>query len=153
AAKLGIDARRVDAATEVAELSRSLAKVVAGRDRLLDLFVAGRIAREEFDAREPALKAEADRLQRAVEAAQARVAAGQAKADEHAAVVAYCRLIARGLDRLDAAGKQTLVRKAVLRIVVHPDGELHWQFRSPLGPDGPAPQPPAGAGPSHRLLD
>src|SRR4030095_13832699 len=106
---------------------------------------------EHLSHRNPPVKAEPDRLQRAFGAAQARVAAGQAKADEHAALVAYCRLIARGLDRLDDAGRQTLVRKPVLRIVVHADGELQWQFRLPGSPDGAPPRPPAGAGPSHRL--
>jgi site-specific DNA recombinase len=139
ASKLGIDARRVDAATDQADLARALAKVTQSRDRLLDLFVAGRIDQADLDAREPALKQEQARLTAAVAEAQARLVAGHADADRHAAVVKYCRLIAKGIERLDDGQRQALLRKVLTRVVVHEDriavaGVLQLAL----------PQPPAG---------
>jgi len=87
---LGIDARRVDAATEHVEQTRALAKVTASRNRLLDLYVDGRLDRADLDAREPGLKAEIERLTRAVAEARARLDAGHADANRHAALVRYC---------------------------------------------------------------
>src|SRR5262249_30538475 len=101
ASKLGIDARRVDAQTEHADLARSLDKVTKNRDRLLDLYVDGRLDRAGLDAREPALKAEIARLTSAFAEVRARLDAGHADADRHEAVVRYCKLVARGIDRLD----------------------------------------------------
>jgi len=112
-ARLGIDARRVDAATQLAELRAALAKVEQRRGRLVDLFVDGRVDKAAFDVRERPLKAEAARLAKAVAAAQGQLDAGQAAADGHAALVKYCALIARGIERLDAAGRQAFVRKVV----------------------------------------
>jgi hypothetical protein len=75
------------------------------------------------------------------------VTAGQAEAGEHAALVAYCRLVARGLDRLDEAGRQALVRKIVTRIVAYPDRvELDGAFPIAVKLDGPPESDPSGSG-------
>ena len=95
ASKLGINARRVDAATEHAEFTRAAAKVRQSRERLLDLYVDGRLDKEDFDARDRGLHAEAKRLKHAIAEVQARLDAGQAEADLHAALVKYCRLVGR----------------------------------------------------------
>jgi site-specific DNA recombinase len=145
ASRLGIDARRVDAATEVAELTRALDKVTTNRNRLVDLYVDGRLDRADLDAREPKLKAELDRLTRAVAEAQARVAVGHADADRHAAVVAYCKLVARGIARLDPAQRQAFARKVLTRVVVHEGRvEVEGVFNLALGTDGEKPQQPQG---------
>src|SRR5262249_1959740 len=121
AAQLGIDARRVDAGTELAEATRALTKATTARGRLVDAYVAGLISQTALDARGPRSAAEAGRLERAVTEAQARLDAGQADADTHAALVRYCALAARGLERLDAAGQQVLLRRIVRRVTVHAD--------------------------------
>jgi site-specific DNA recombinase len=146
ASQLGIDARRVDAATEHAELTRAAATVRQGRDRLVDLYVAGRIDKTAFDARERPLEAEAERLERALAEVEARRVAGQAEADRHAALVKYCRLVGRGLERLDDAGRQVLVRKLIRRVVLHPERvELEGAFQlAAAPPDPPAHRRPPG---------
>jgi site-specific DNA recombinase len=139
ASRLGIDARRVDAATEHAELARALATVTKSRGRLLDLFVAGRIDQADLDAREPALKREQDRLTAAVAEAQGRVHAGQVDADRHAAVVTYCKLIGKQIDRCDEAQRQALLRKVLTRVVLHED-RLVVEGALPLAAPAPAAQ-------------
>lgn len=133
ASKLGIDARRVDAQTEHAELSRALAKVKANRDRLLDLFVDGRLDRADLDAREPKLKAEVNRLMQAVAEAEARLKAGHAESAHHAALVRYCKLVGKGIERLDDAGRQALLRRVLTRVVYQPDGRVEVEGVFPLG--------------------
>jgi len=54
---------------------------------------------------------------------QAQVVAGQNAADQHAALVRYCKLIARGLERLDDQGRRTLIQQMVPQIVVR-DGAI-----------------------------
>jgi hypothetical protein len=117
--RLGIDVQRIETSTEAAELAESLARVTIKRTRLLDLYLEGCVERVTFDARELPLVAEEARLQRQLDEARARLAARQADADRHAAALRYCRLIARGLDRLDERGRQALVRRILTRIVVH----------------------------------
>jgi site-specific DNA recombinase len=140
ASRLGIDAARVDASTQAAELSRTLAQLSAKRERLLGLFLDGRLAREQFDAHELPLAAEQARLERELAGVQAQLRTRNAEADVHAAVVRYCRLIAAGLDRLDPRGRQALVRRLVTRIVVHPNG-LEVEGALPLGTLRPDPEP------------
>ena len=48
---------------------------------------------------------------------------GQSAADQHAALVRYCKLIARGLERLDDQGRRTLIQQMVPQIVVR-DGAI-----------------------------
>jgi site-specific DNA recombinase len=112
-ARLGLDAERVDAQTELAELERAAKTVATKRDRLRDLYVDGRLDRAAFDARERPLAAEESRLRTELARVAALVASGQAEADRQAAVVAYCRLIARNLDGLDDRGRQELLRQII----------------------------------------
>jgi site-specific DNA recombinase len=142
AGQLGIDARRVDAGTEVAEATRALTKATAVRARLLDAYLAGAVSKAEFDARGPRVQAEVSRLEHVVAEAQARLDAGQAEADTHAALVRYCALAARGLDRLDAAGRQAAVRRLVKRVSVYAD---RIEIEAPLTLTlSPAPEPGGG---------
>src|SRR5262245_58733316 len=135
--RLGIDAQRVETSSEAEELAESVARVTTRRTRLLDLYLEGRVDRLTFDTRERPLVAEEARFQRQLDEVRARLAAGQANADRHAAAVRYCRLVARGLDRLDERGRQDLVRRILTQIVVHADRlEVHGAI--PIG----APQPP-----------
>jgi hypothetical protein len=65
-----------------------------------------------------------------------------AQAQPQDAVLAYCKLIRRGLDRLDVAGRSKLLRMLVDRVVVHPrrlelHGVLHAHDPStPADPNG-----------------
>jgi hypothetical protein len=119
--RLSIDARRVEAATELAEVRTTLARVDQGRARLLDLYVAGRIEREDFDRREAPLAREQERLRNEVSRLEALVASGDAEAARHVAAVRYCELVSRGLDRLDVVGRQTLLRQLDVQVIVEPD--------------------------------
>jgi site-specific DNA recombinase len=144
--QLGIDARRVDAASECADLAQALTKATQARGRLLDLYTAGRIDTADLDQREPALKAEIARLTQARAEAQARLDAGQADRDRLAALTKTCRMLARGIDRLDDAQRQALVRKVLTRIVVHADRvELEGVFQLTV-PTEPHPEPRASRG-------
>jgi site-specific DNA recombinase len=139
ASKLGIDAKRVDAATELADLTKALAKVTTSRDRLIDAYMDERLTRADLDAREPKLKAEIDRLTRALAEAQARVDGGHADADRHAGLVKYCKLVGRGLDRLDEGQRQAFVRKVLTKVVVYA-GRVEVQGIFNLNVDGEKPQ-------------
>jgi site-specific DNA recombinase len=119
--RLGIDARRVDAQTDLGELKASLAKIAKSRARLIHLFTSEEIERPEFDREARPLALEAKRLEQAIAATEARVVAGQADADRHASTVRWCKLVARGLDRLDAAGRQAFLRKIETRVTVYAD--------------------------------
>jgi site-specific DNA recombinase len=135
--RLGIDARRVDASTEHADLTRALAKATQSRNRLLDLYTDGRLDKADLDRREPALKAEIARLTQALAEAQARLDSGQADADRHAALVKLCQLLARGVERLDEAQRQALLRKVLTRVVLHEDRidiEGAFQLQLPTEP-------------------
>jgi hypothetical protein len=59
------------------------------------------------------LRQDEDRL--AAQLTQADAALAQTSASRHAAAVAYCKLVAKGLDRLDDAGRQALLRLLVER--------------------------------------
>jgi hypothetical protein len=95
----------------LADVRAALARVEQGRSRLLDLFVAGRLERSEFDRREPPLAREQERLRGEVARLEALVAAGDADAARQTAAVRYCQLVSRNLDRLDVAGRQALLRR------------------------------------------
>jgi site-specific DNA recombinase len=119
--RLAVDARRVDAQTELAELRDAARRVELGRQRLLDLFVDGRLERAQYDRRARPLEAEAARLRTELVRVEGVIAAGVAESARQAAVVRYCRLMARGLDRLDDHGRQAWLRRLGLRIVVYAD--------------------------------
>jgi site-specific DNA recombinase len=149
ATKLGVDVRRVDAATEVAELGAALEKAKAMRARLLDLFLAERIERADLDVREPRVKSEILRLEKDLAAAEARANAGAAEADRHAAVVLHCRLLAKNLARLDEAGRQRLMRQVVSKATLQADGrlELEGALQMAAVAGGPAPGRAVGVPP------
>jgi site-specific DNA recombinase len=137
-ARLGLDAHRVDAQTELAVLERAAKTVATKRNRLRDLYIDGRLDRAAFDARERPLAAEEARVQAERARVAALVASGRADADRQAAMLAYCRLIARNLDGLDDRGRKELLCQIVTGVVVSPDG-LDVQGLLPLGPDHPPP--------------
>jgi hypothetical protein len=105
----------------LADVRAALARVEQGRSRLLDLFVAGRLERSEFDRREPPLAREQERLRGEVARLEALVAAGDADAARQTAAVRYCQLVSRNLDRLDVAGRQALLRRLDVQVVVQAD--------------------------------
>src|SRR5262249_43439636 len=116
------------------------------RERLVDAYADGALTRADLEAREPKLKAEIARLTRAVAEAQARQVAGQADAERHTALVAYCKLASRGMRRFDPAQRQAFVRKVLTRVVVHGDRvEVQGVFQLGLTtPDDRKPQRPQG---------
>jgi len=149
ATKLGIDARRGDAQTEHGELARALAKVTKARERLLDLYQDGELDKADLARRQRPLKAEIERLTAAVAEAEGRMVAGAAAADRHAALVKFCRLLERGIDRMDPAQRQTTVRNLLRKVTVHADRvEVEGVFRFDVGTsDAPAPRKtPKGRG-------
>jgi len=81
----------------------------------------------------------ADRLAQA----EATASAADAQAQHQDAVLRYCRLIRRGIDRLDDAGRQRLLRLLVDRVVVQSQRlEIHGilpataRENPPSGPGG-----------------
>jgi hypothetical protein len=128
AARLGLDAQRVEADTEAGDLRRALAAVRAKRERLLKLYLAGTFGADDavYTKQEGELqRQEADTANR-LAAVEATAASAEATAMQHAAVARNCALIVRGLNRLDAEGQARLLRLLVDRIALDErDGALH----------------------------
>jgi hypothetical protein len=114
---LALDAHRVDAAAERAEVQRQLSQVRTKRARLLDLYLSEMRGKPAFETKDTPLRQDEDRLAAPLAQTDAAVAQTTASASRHAA--AYSKLVAKGLDRLDDAGRQALLRLLVERF----DGE------------------------------
>jgi site-specific DNA recombinase len=136
ASRLGIDARQVDARQQAAELQRTLAELAQKRVRLLDLYLSHALDKPTFVARDGRLTAEEQQLRVDLARSEAIVATVTAEASRQAAVLKYCQLAARGLNRLDPAGRQALVRKLIDRIDVGPD-RLEIRAALPVAPNAP----------------
>ena len=138
-----LDARRVEASTAADDLRRQLQRIRRQRERLLALYLDDQLPKDALYAdRDRDLQREeattADRLARA----EAATLAADAQAQHQDAVLRYCRLIRRGIDRLDDSGRQRLLRLLVDRIVVQSrrleiHGILPAAAREPKPPSGP----------------
>src|SRR5579871_6401287 len=141
ASRQALDSCRVAAQTEVADLKRQLGRVDRQRERLLSLYLDESLNKAIYAERARHLDRQAEALARRLAAAEADAAAGSADTQRHDAALRYCKLVCRGLDRLDAAGRQRLLRLLVDRVVVHVRMiELHG-----LLPTEGAPLPTEGA--------
>ena len=87
-----LDAHRVNAAAERAEVQRQLSQVRTKRARLLDLYLSEMLSKPAFETKDTPLRQDEDRL--AVQLAQADAAVAQttASASRHAAAGACCKL-------------------------------------------------------------
>jgi hypothetical protein len=104
--RAALDAKRVDASTEVAECRRRLERVRREHDRLLDLYQSGHVDKATYVSRAAPLRQAIETLTAQIAQAEVQLAQGTAEVDRHAAALAYCKLIRTGLDRLDDAGSR-----------------------------------------------
>jgi len=137
--RAALDSHRVELQTEVAAIRPQLAKVQKARERLLALYLDGDIGKDEYSAKAGPLQRQEDKLARRLTEAEAIVASEDAQAKRHEAVLRYCKLIGRGIDRLDDAGRQHVLRLSLDRVVVHArrldvHGILHAHPPGPLPP-------------------
>jgi site-specific DNA recombinase len=132
AASLGAQDAEIRSAVE--HVKRQLSDVQRRERRLLDLYMV------EEKASPDAVRAKMNELgdERRLLEARLRDAEEVAKRDgvreqQYAAVAAWCARVRRGLDRLDRAGQQQLLREAVERIVVTPEAvEITTSFANAL---------------------
>jgi len=140
-----LDARRVEASTAADDLRRQLQRIRRQRERLLALYLDDQLRKDALYAdrdrglqREEATITDTDRLAQA----EAAASAADAQAHHQDAVLRYCRLTRRGIDHLDDAGRQRLLRLLVDRVVVQSrrleiHGILPATAREPKPPIGP----------------
>jgi site-specific DNA recombinase len=135
---LALDADRADAAAVRADLDRQLAKVQGQRSKLLDLYLIDGVTKAAFETKDGPLKAEEERLHAALHEAVVVQEAVVVDSSRHHAAVAYCKLVAKGVDHLDEAGRRQLLGRLVDRVVVHADRiEVHGLLRPEYVPMGP----------------
>jgi site-specific DNA recombinase len=128
----GLDAERAALQSELAGLRRQAARVEDQRRRLLELYIDGAIDKAAFQARARPLTAAASKTGAEVQRLEATLAQGGVDAKREEAAVRQARLIQRGIDRLDAAGRQRLLRLLVERVVVAENGmTVHGVLPSP----------------------
>jgi site-specific DNA recombinase len=118
AEKGALDSRRVAARSDADTLRRDLDKVDRQLARLVDLYVGGGTSKAMYDEKKRILDSQREELAQQLHAAEALTASGDAEEHQRRDAVAYCKLIARGIDRLDQEGRQRLLRKLVTRVVV-----------------------------------
>jgi len=124
--KGALDAERIDASTTLANVQRDLTTVQRKRGKLLDLYLSDGIEKALFESRDTPLRREEERLVTEVERAQALVNQGTAESTRRASVLRYCELVRSGLDRIDDAGRQRLLRLLVDKVLVSDNGlEVH----------------------------
>jgi hypothetical protein len=116
------NAKQVTVQAELREAERLSKDVSKSRHRLIDLFVAGRTSQADFDTREKPLAQEETRLKSEVECLTALVTSGVEESLRRAAAAKYCKLIVNGLDRLDEAQRQALLRRLNVKVTVTPTG-------------------------------
>src|SRR5205823_3987814 len=101
-----------------ADLGRSLARVRQQLARLLDLYLDEKLDKDGYDERATALKREEASLAERLSAAKATAEQGDAEVARRDAVLAYCALLRRGLDRLDDARRRDVLVALVDKVVV-----------------------------------
>ncbi|PYM44447.1 MAG: hypothetical protein DME12_00300, partial [Candidatus Rokuibacteriota bacterium] len=117
-------ANDVDLRARVEALARKLRGVEGKEKRLLDLYVEDGIAKGEVAARLRALTREREGLRGDLGRAEAQVAAHDADGGRLAALDRWAAKARRGIDRLDAAGRQKVLQHLVDEIVVGADRSL-----------------------------
>jgi site-specific DNA recombinase len=116
-----VAAERGGTADELSALRRELAAVQMKSQRLLDVFLDGVVPEAEFHDRRKPLAADESRLTREIAELEALLAHQDAEARRRDSALAQVALLRRGLDRLDTAGRQQLLRLLVERVVVRDD--------------------------------
>jgi len=92
-------------------LRRQLRRIRRQREHLLAPYLDDKLPKDELYAdRERDLQCQEASLAERVTQAEAATSAADAQAQQQDAVLRYCRLIRRGLDRLDNVGRQRLLR-------------------------------------------
>jgi site-specific DNA recombinase len=135
-----LDTDRADAAFIKADLERQLVKVQSQRSRLLDLYLSESITKALWETKDAPLKQEEQRLQTALHQATSQHAQVVADSSRHREAVAYCKLIAKGVDHLDEAGRRQLLQRLVDRVLVAPDRiEIQGRILTASEPIGPQP--------------
>jgi site-specific DNA recombinase len=117
-----LDTERDGTADELTTLRKELAAVQAKRQRLLDAYVDGAVPKADFAVRRKPLEAAEDRLTREIAELEALRVHQDAEARRRDSVLAQVALLRRGLDRLDTAGRQQVLRLLVERVIVGAEG-------------------------------
>jgi site-specific DNA recombinase len=117
-----LDMERDGTADELTTLRKELAAVQAKNKRLVDLRVDGKVTRADFDERRKPLEADESRLRREIAELEALRVHQDAEARRRDSALAQVALLRRGLDRLDTAGRQQVLRLLVERVIVRDDG-------------------------------
>jgi site-specific DNA recombinase len=130
-------ARDVEVRSRVEELRRKLRAVEGKERKLLDLYVEDGIARDEITARLRTLTRERDGLRDELGRAEAQVAAHDAAGGRLAAIERWATKARKGIDRLDAAGRQKVLQALVDEIVVGANRSLEIRGILPTETDAP----------------
>jgi site-specific DNA recombinase len=127
---------------DVLQLERQIARLQRGIGRLIDSYAEGVIEPGEFQPRIAGLKARRARLEE-----QRRMAVEEARAERELTLVIgrleeFAARVSDGLDELDFAGKQALIRTLVRRIEIDRN-HVEVVFRvPPLMAEGSSPSDP-----------
>ncbi len=132
--------REVEIASEAEYLARQLGDIERQGERLLDLYLNDRFPRVELEKRLKDLEGQKAALANRLAQVQQKAAAHAAEAAHRDAVVRYCHLALRGLDRLTADGRRQLLRALVDEVIVR--GNC-WEIHGIL-PGRWAPSPRGG---------
>jgi site-specific DNA recombinase len=147
AARLGLDARRVDAQAEAADLRRALASVRAKRERLLNLYLAGTLSADDpvYARQERELKGQEADVASRLAVLDAVAASADVEAAQQASVARTCAILTRGIDRIEGEGKARLLRLLLDRVVLHrgQDGGWYADIHGLLPTSVTLPDPPA----------
>lgn len=106
---------------ELVTAQRRLQEIPAEMDRLVDGYGKGLIPDDRMKARMDQLREERARLDALAAERTGELHRLQADADEEEAAVRFAARVATGLDALDDAGRQELLRLVVREVVVHKD--------------------------------
>jgi len=97
----GVDARRVEVRSELADFRVQLKHLQDRRRRLLDIYADGRLEKALFIERDGAATIEQEALEKRLAHAERLAAKGLAESAQREAVLRYCALVGKGLDSLD----------------------------------------------------
>jgi len=119
-------AQDVEVRSAAEHLTRELAKADREEQRLLDLYLAEDLRSDAVRERLAELAKRRAGLRERLTAAQQRAAEQGAEEARQAAIERWCKAARRGLDRLDAPGRQRVLRGLVREITVRGrDMEIH----------------------------
>src|SRR5262249_39040092 len=108
-----LGARAVEIRSEAEHLSRQLAALERQERQLLDLYLDEKLRTEAVTERLQAVVKQRESLRAHLAQVDARIAAHGAEEARQESVERVCRQIVAGLDRLDAPGRQKLLRLLV----------------------------------------